>query len=287
MRRAEGGARARSARARSTTGRVAEDVRAWLRATSLATEQLIDELEATGLPKSVRQAPTGRMLPALDRSLPWQTLDDFLAACEAYTLVTAPSAFSRGDVGALRHGAEQLRFTLEMLLSTANARHTWTTNTIPCMQASLLPAALGEPRVQHALRALLEPLTQLSAVDHGDRLSPRRRLRPLGDRFLMPGSVVATALALIVFLLGTVRTVTGTVNTSAGGIALKGTATSSTYATPPPGSAPPSSTHAPTPAPFHTTTTSNGAMPVNAQLNQDPDSQDPYPGAPQDQGDPG
>lgn len=277
----------------------AADVRALLRVTSQATEHLLDELDAAGLPKSVRQALSS-MLSAPDRPFPWQTLDDFLTACEAYAFVTAPSALTRGDVGAVRHGAEQLLLTLEMLLSAASTpRLTWTTNAAPSMKAPLLPAALGEPRIQDALRALIGLFARLSTVESAERLSRRRRLRtlfPLGDRFLMPGSVLATALALIVFLLGTIGITTGKVHTSAGGMALKAALSSSTPSAAHP-STPSVSAHSATPSSAPSgmtaaTTASGGATPIDTQVNPDPASPDPYSqdsylGAPGDEGDPG
>lgn len=266
----------------SASGRPDVDVRMLLREIPTAIERLLDEFDAAGVDRKLRRASSSQ-LHLLDRGLPRQSLDDLLAACEAYALMTAPSALAEGNDAKVYAEAERLASPLETLLRAGAKRRglsRLTTISIS-MQAPLLRAALEEPPVRDALRDLAEIFGLLAAAGGRARKSKRASsgLAPLGRRFLMPGSVLVTALALIVLLLGSIAFATGGVTVSPDGIGLGG----------PPAGAQPTATdvstnngHAPTatprsvrtatPTPRGTATPLPGGKPnlTVSQLNQDP-----------------
>ncbi len=210
---------------RPTSGQPEVDVRMVLREIPPAIERLLDEFDAAGVDRNLRRAPSSQ-LHALDRGLPRQSLDDLLAACEAFALVTAPSALAAGDEAKVCTEAKRLASTLETLLRAGTRRRglSRSTTASTSMQAPLLRAALEERPAQDALQDLIGIFGLLAAAEGGTR--PRKRalsrLLPLGGRFLMPGSVLVTALVLIVLLLGSIAFATGSVTVSPGGIGLGG-----------------------------------------------------------------
>src|SRR5262249_7154996 len=105
-------------------------------------------------------------------------------------------------------------------------------------------ALLRDPAVQADLERLVKLFDQATMLADSEHTKKRFVLR-LGTRFLVPGSVLLGALALIVFLLGSIIFATGTVAvTPRGLIVTNPLANAAATAT----------VHAPTHAPTHATT---------------------------------
>lgn len=271
--------------AQSSSGEPEIDVRALLREIPTAVERLLDSFDAAGVDRRLRHAPSNQ-LHLLDRRLPRQSLDDFFATCEAYALVSAPTSLAAGDEATVRVEAERLWATLEMLLRSGTRRRGLSrlTSASSSLQAPLLSAALEQRPVQGALQDLIDIFGLLSTAE--GRAQPRKRalawLLPSGGRFLMPGSVLLTALALIVFLLGSMAFATGGITISSHGIGLGHL----------PGGAQPIATKATSPTTGHAPTATPNSAPTAAPATPQPTaapggnptltasalSQDPCPG---------
>jgi hypothetical protein len=201
-----------------TNGAARQDaeVRALLARMAAATSRLAAGLDAAGLNQPLRQSPT-YTLRSLDRRLPRYTVEDLLLACEAYATVTAPSALATGDL--LRVREEALR-TLQLLRALAagnRGRRRQTGMTTVGIPGSFLRSAFSEPEVQAALAALMEPLSALAFMDSAQQRQ-RRRLLPVGVGCFVPGTLMAGALALIVFLLTSIAFATGQIALSPNGV---------------------------------------------------------------------
>ena len=171
------------------------DARMMLREIPIAIERLLDELDAIDLGRELRRSPSCQ-LRAVDRSLPRQSLDELMAECEAYALISAPAALTGGDAASVQRGAAELLSMLDTLARAAEKRRGSTRRTT--VQISPLRLALAEPGVNDALHDLIEFMASL-AVAEGDQQSRRSllpRILPTGARILMPGSVLVTALTL-------------------------------------------------------------------------------------------
>jgi hypothetical protein len=194
------------------------EVRALLDQIVEATNRLAAGLDAAGLNQPLRQSPAYK-LRSLDRSLPNHTVEDLLLACEAYATVTAPSALATGDF--LRVCDEALR-TLQLLRALAGGvrgRRRLTGMTTVGIQGSFLRSAFNEPAVRAALAALTEPLSALVFLDSTQQ-QQRRRLLPVGMGCFVPGTVLASAFALIVFLLTSIAFATGQIAIPPNGVAV-------------------------------------------------------------------
>ena len=260
-------------RAGTASGQPAVDTRTLLRDIPPAIERLLDAFDAAGIDGKLRRASSSQ-LHALDRGLPRQSLDDLLEECEAYALMTAPSALTAGDEARARAEAGRLVSALETLLRAATRRRGLSrmTTASTSMRAPLLRAALEERPVRDALEDLIAIIGLLAAGGDARRARAPSRVLPLGGRLLMPGSVLVTAFALIVFLLGTLVFASGGVKVSPNGIGLGGptagpeptaTSASSTSAVGAP-------TATPRGAPMATPTPSGKPVLTTSQLNQDP-----------------
>ncbi len=192
------------------------EVRALLDQIEEATNRLAAGLDAVGLNQQLRQSPA-YPLRSLDRSLPNYTVEALLLACEAYATVTAPSALATGDF--IRVPDEALR-TLQLLQALAGGvrgRRRQTGMTTVGIQGSFLRSAFNEPAVRAALAALMEPLSALAFIDSTQQ-QKRRRLLPVGVGCFVPGTVLAGALALIVFLLTSIAFAAGQIAISPNGV---------------------------------------------------------------------
>jgi hypothetical protein len=201
---------------------VPADVRALLRAITPAGDRLLTALERAGLTSALRQAPSC-YLHALDRALPRETLDDLLASCEAFAVVTAPTALKQDDSLALFAEAAYLLGTLRTLARATRprSRSSRLTSFSMSMQAPLLREAFSQPAVADALRDLVAHFEALVALESGEPARRRRwmALLPAGLRFLMPGAVLAVTLLLIAGLLGAVVIASGASNARSQGSA--------------------------------------------------------------------
>lgn len=193
------------------------EMRALLDQIADATHRLAASLDAASMNQALRQS-SAYSLRSLERGLPNWTVDDLLLACEAYATVTAPSALAAGDLVRVRE--EALR-TLRLLRALAGVRG-WrrlTGMTTVGMQGAFLRTAFSAPPVRAALDALMEPIATLAFMD----ATPHRRRRsllPVGAGCFVPGTVLASALALIVFLLTSIAFATGQIAISPHGFAV-------------------------------------------------------------------
>ena len=158
---------------------------------------------------------TGQNLQALDRSLPRQTLEDMLLACEAYASVTGPSALAVGDLATMRSDAERILSRLQVLARPPRSQRG--TGTTGQHQALGLRIVLSNEQVAEPLRDLIAFFSELAYAE-GEKAHKRFALR-IGTRFLVPGSVLAGTLALIIFLTGGIVFATGAVTFSPQGVA--------------------------------------------------------------------
>jgi hypothetical protein len=203
-----------------TRGAVHSDVnvRALLDQIVEATNRLAAGLDAAGVNQPLRQSPA-HTLRTLDRGLPNYTVEDLLLACEAYAIVTAPSALATGDLTQVR---DEALHTLQLLRALAGSARGWrrlTGMTTVGVQGAFLRSAFNESTVRAALGALMEPLSALAFMDSTPQRT-RRRLLPVGVGCFVPGTVLASALALIVFLLTSIAFATGQIALSPNGIAV-------------------------------------------------------------------
>ncbi len=253
------------------------DIRALLHDIPQATGRLLDELDAVDLGRELRRSPSCQ-LRAVDRTLPRQSLDELMAACEAYALISAPAALTGGDAASVQRGAAELLSMLDTLARAAEKRRGSTRRST--VRLSPLRLALAEPGVNDSLQKLIELFAAI-AVGDGDHPSHRSllpRILRTGARLLMPGSVLLVALALIVFLLDSIAVATNHVNISPNGVPVASqqdspqpTVTSASGSNRAPTVTP---RRQPTPSPVPigtpTTTTSGAPMIAVSQLNQDP-----------------
>lgn len=195
-------------------------VRALLNQIVEATSRLAVGFDAAGLSQSLRQSPT-YTCRSLDRKLPNYTVEDLLLACEAYATVTAPSALATGDVARVRDEALSTQQLLQTLANGIRGRRRLTGMTTVGIQDSFLRSAFNEPAVRAALVALMEPLSALAGMDSTPQ-GKSRRLLPVGVGCFVPGTVLVSALALIVFLLTSIAFATGQVVISPAGVDVPG-----------------------------------------------------------------
>jgi hypothetical protein len=181
-----------------------------------ATNRLAAGLDAAGLNQQLRQSPA-YTLRSLERGLPNCTVEDVLLACEAYAMVTAPSALATGDLIRVRDEALRTLQLLRALAGGIRARRRRTGMTTVLTAGSFLRSAFNEPAVQAALAALIEPLSALAFMDSTQQ-QKRRRLLPVGVGCFVPGTVLAGAFALIVFLLTSIAFAAGQIAISPTGI---------------------------------------------------------------------
>jgi hypothetical protein len=192
------------------------EVHALLERTVEATNRLAVRLDAAGLNRALRQSPT-YTLRSLDRALPNYTVEDLLLACEAYATVTAPSALATGDPTRVRDEALRTLQLLRALAGGIRGRRRLTGMTTVGIQGSFLRSAFSEPAVRAALVALMESLSALACMDSTQQRK-RPRLLPVGVGCFVPGTVLASALALIVFLLTSFAFATGQIAKSPHGV---------------------------------------------------------------------
>jgi hypothetical protein len=184
-----------------------------------ATSQLAAGLDAAGLNQQLRQSPA-YTLRSLDRSLPNYTVEGLLLACEAYATVTAPSALATGDLIRVRDEALRALQLLRALAGAIRGRRWLTGMTTIGIQSAFLRSAFNEAAVRAALAALIESLSALAFMDSTQQRK-RRRLLPVGVGCFVPGIVLASALALIVFLLTSIAFATRQIAISPnGGVAV-------------------------------------------------------------------
>jgi hypothetical protein len=181
-----------------------------------ATNRLAAELDAAGLNQQLRQSPA-YTLRSLERGLPNCTVEDVLLACEAYAMVTAPSALTTGDLFRVRDEALRTLQLLRALAGGTRGRRRLTGMTTTGIQGAFLRSAFNEPAVQAALAALIEPLSALAFMDSTQQ-QKRRRLLPVGVGCFVPGTVLVGALALIVLLLTSIAFAAGQVAISPNGV---------------------------------------------------------------------
>jgi hypothetical protein len=194
------------------------EVRTLLDQVMEATNQLAAGLDAAGLNQQLRQSPA-YTLRSLDRSLPNYTVEGLLLACEAYATVTAPSALATGDLIRVRDEALHALQLLRALAGAIRGRRWLTGMTTIGIQSSFLRSAFNEAAVRAALAALIESLSALALMDSTQQRK-RRRLLPVGVGCFVPGIVLASALALIVFLLTSIAFATRQIAISPNGVAV-------------------------------------------------------------------
>jgi hypothetical protein len=251
---------------RATAGPSESDVRILIQEIAQATQAIVSALDNAGLDEQLRQSPE-YILRTLDRSLPKQSLGELLLACEAFASVTGPSVLATGDLSLFYDEAQYLGDIVQTLGRCVSSRQRLTRVT-GVMQGLRLRATLSEPAVLAGLTHLGDLFASVASTEtHAAR--PRRRLLsllPFGRRFIVPGTVLASALAFIIFLTGTIAFATGQVPVPAHGLVIPGlshaaTSTPQTHstsggtpvpATPTPKVGVPTATpgaHTPTPSP--------------------------------------
>lgn len=248
-----------------------------------ATDDMIAALHDAGLTSSVLRSPE-YTLRALNRGLPNVSLEDLLLTCEAFTSVTVPSALATGDLGRIQSEAHRTYQLLQALASGVRGRRRLTFAASAVTEGMQLRAALSEPAVRSALAQLIEILAALAALDGGNQRK-RRAILPIGVGCLVPGTVLGSAVVLIVFLLTTIAFATGQVAITGTGVIFpstsgKPTATTSATATTQAAGPAATPTHMPrlkptaTSQPAHsaTSTPSSASAPAwsVSQLNQPP-----------------
>ena len=193
------------------------EVRARLREMAQATDELLHALEASGLRQGSHQSPQ-YSLNVLDRRLPKRDVYDLLLACETLATVTGPTLLASDTVQEVRMRAYSLLQTVRLI-----ARITGThvpageSGATPRLNGLLLHSAFASPVAQDALAHLVEHLTEVASGD-GEQIAATRFEVRIGTRFLVPGSVIALTLALIIFFLSGVAFASGAITLSPHGI---------------------------------------------------------------------
>lgn len=157
---------------------------------------------------------TNRSLQQLDRGLPRQTLGDLLLACEAYASMTGPSALAAGDLTTVRVEAERIISLLRPLARVSRSRRI--TDTTVQLPAVGLRTVLSDEHVIRSFNSLIAAFAELANVE-GEQVRKRFAVR-IGTRYLVPGSVLAATLALILFFVGGIAFATGAVTLSPQGV---------------------------------------------------------------------
>ena len=193
------------------------EIRAELRGIAQATDDLLQALESSGFPQELQQSSTYN-LHTLDKRLPKRTVYDLLLACETFASVTAPALLSAGKVGDLYTQANPLLQTVRHIERvTRGQSFAGGSGTTLHMQGLLLRSAFAAPQSQAALERLVESMT--AAISGGGEQTAGRRFElRIGTRFLVPGSVLAITVGLIIFFLSGVAFATGAVTVSQNGV---------------------------------------------------------------------
>lgn len=192
----------------------ASQPRALLSAVVVAINDLVAALDAVGLYQRLRESP-GCRLRALDRNLPDETFDDLLVSCEAFAVMTGPSALATDDLNRLRSEAQRLLRTLQQVADAARGRRRLTLigTTMGAgatgAQNSFLRTALSAPRSRESLEGLIDALSALAALAESGKPQQRKRLIPIGAGLVIPVTVLGGAMALIIVLLASIALVTG------------------------------------------------------------------------------
>jgi hypothetical protein len=227
------------------------ELRSTLGAIAHTTDELAQALDMAGARERVRQS-RHQTLHVLDHRLPPQTLEEFLLAIEAYARISGPIALASQDLVNLRSEARHRLQSLH-LLHRLRREQRHTDETVK-MQALALHAALSDPAVREAIERLADLFTKLATLADGTGARAGLELR-IGTRFLVPGSIILTTLALILFFMGGIAFATGAVALTPHGVKV----TNPNVGLTPAGTAHPQGNHSPTP-----TGTTTGAIPTSS-----------------------
>jgi hypothetical protein len=201
----------------------------------------------------------------LDRNLPDETFDDLLVSCEAFAVMTGPSALATDDLNRLRSEAQRLLRTLQQVADAARGRRRLTLigttmgTGATGAQNSFLRTALSAPRSRESLEGLIDALSALAALAKSGKPEQRKRLIPIGAGLVIPVTVLGGAIALIIVLLASIALVTGRAPITPNGLDIPLTSALPTATPPPTATARPKSTRTANPGTPTPTTRPGGA----------------------------
>ncbi len=142
-------------------------------------------------------------LHELDSALPHQTFGEVLVACEALALVSGPSALVSGDVKTLHSQSRGLQATMLGILRASQAGSTQHHSDTP--PASAVHDTFVASLRQQAMVADLLRMTELLGALAADTPSiAGLQVAAMPQRSLAPIFIVGLAIALIVFLAGSI-----------------------------------------------------------------------------------
>lgn len=198
---------------------VPTDVRARLQGIAEATDDLLHALDAAGIRSAAQQSPQYN-LHSLDRRLPKRSVFDLLLACETLATVTGPTLLASGKERDLQSQTQPLLDTVRHIARVTQGRSVaGASGSTLQMSGLLLHSAFADPDSQNALARLIQQLSAVATVEGGQTKAKHFSVR-IGTRFLVPGSVIAITLALIIFFLSGIAFATGAITLSQNGVAL-------------------------------------------------------------------
>lgn len=235
-----------------TLGELLEEIRE-------GTSRLEAGFVAAGMARQLAQADAFR-LRVLDRNLPNYTVEELTLTCEAFATVTVPAALATGELGHARDDAARILRILTTLRTVTQGRRRLTGHTTVNVNSTLLSSAFTSPDVRAALSILIRAFSDFAVVD--EDMTRKRLPFAFNVGFIVPGTVLLTAVGLVFFLLTSVAFATGGIAISPNGVKVNGV--SSALRRVSPAQATPTSS----PAPIPTVTPTVVSQPSNQTSSQ-------------------